>query len=84
MHMKRSISIFRAFLFCTISYFSTYENLSGYSVKRYNTCPICEENTSYHKLKYGRKISYIGHRRFLKHNHLYRRLKKTFNGCYED
>jgi len=54
------------------------------SVKRHHACPICEENTNYHQLKYDRKTSYIGHRRFLKRNHPYRRLKKAFNGCQED
>ena len=74
----------RALLFCTINDFLTYGNLSGYSVKGHRACPICEENTSYHKLKQGRKTCYIGHRRFLKRNHLYHRLKKTFNGYQED
>jgi len=66
-----------ALLFCTINDFPAYGNLSGYSVKGHNACLICEENTSYHQLKYGRKTSYIGYRRFMKHNHPYRRLKKT-------
>ena len=74
----------RALLFYTINDFPTYENLSGYSVKGHRACPICEENTSYHQLKYGRKTCYIGHRKFLKCNHPYRRLKKSFNGCQED
>ena len=74
----------RALLFCTINDFPAYENLSGYSVKGHRACTICEENTSYHQLKYGRKICYIGHRKFLKRNHPYRRLKKAFNGCPED
>jgi len=72
---------FRALLFCTINDFLAYGNLSGYSVKGHHACPICKENTSYHQLKYGRKTCYIGHRRFLKCNHPYRRLKKAFNGC---
>jgi len=71
-------------LFCTISDFLTYGNLSGYSVKGHHAYPTCEENTSYHQLKYERKTCYIGHRKFLKHNHPYRRLKKAFNGCQED
>jgi len=74
----------RALLFCTINDFPAYGNLSGYSVKGHRACPICEKNTSYHQLKYGRKICYIGHRKFLKRNHPYRRLKKGFNGCQED
>ena len=46
--------------------------------------PICEENTSYHQLKHGRKTCYIGHRRFLRRNHPYGQLKKDFNGCQEE
>ena len=69
-----------ALLFCTINDFSTYEKMSGYSVKGHNACPICEENTNYHR----RKTSYIGHRRFFKRNHPYHRLKEAFNGSQED
>jgi len=83
-HMRRSISILHALLFCTINDFPAYGSLSGYSVKEHNTCPICEENTSYHQLKHGRKTTYIGYQRFLKRNHPYRRLKKAFNGSQKD
>ena len=51
----------RAMLFCTINDFSAYGNLSGYSVKGHHACPICEENTSYIQLKYGRKTVYSRH-----------------------
>jgi len=72
----------RPLLFCTINDFPAYGNLSGYNVKGHRACPIYEENTSYHQLKYERKTCYIGHQKFLKRNHPYRRLKKkTFNGC---
>jgi len=71
-------------LFCTINDFPAYENLSGYSVKGHHASPICEENTSYHQLKYGRKTCYIDHRKLFKCNHPYYRLKKAFNGCQED
>jgi len=74
----------RALLFCTINDFQAYGNLIGYSVKGHSACLICEENISPHQLKHRRKTSYIGHRRFLKHNHPYRRLKKVFNGTRED
>jgi len=50
----------RPLLFCTINYFPAYGNLSGYNVKGHSAFPICEENTSYHQLKYGGKTSYIG------------------------
>ena len=73
----------RAMLFCTINDFPAYGNLSGYSVKGHKTCPICEKHTCYHQLKHGRKTVYLGHRRFLKLNHPYRRLRKAFNGYPE-
>jgi len=71
-------------LFYTINDFSAYGNLSDYSVKGHRACLTCDDNTSYHQLKYGRKTCYIGHRKCLKRNHPYRRLKKAFNGCQED
>nr|XP_012567265.1 uncharacterized protein LOC101500949 [Cicer arietinum] len=73
-----------AMLFCTINDFPAYGNLSGYSVKGHKACPICEEDTCYLQLKHGRKTVYVGHRRFLKRNHPYRRLRKTFNGDQEN
>ena len=50
----------RALLFCRINDFPAYGNFSGYSVKGHYACPICEENTSYHQLKHGRKTCNIG------------------------
>ncbi|KAK7395527.1 hypothetical protein VNO78_16086 [Psophocarpus tetragonolobus] len=73
-----------AMLFCTINDFPVYGNLSGYSAKGHYACPICEEGTSHIQLKYGGKTVYTRHRKFLHHFHLYRRLKKAFNGCQED
>ena len=74
----------RALLFCTINDFPAYGNLSGYSTKGHKACPICEEGTCYHQLQHGRKTVYLGHRRFLRKHHPYRRLKKAFNGCSEE
>lgn len=74
----------RAMLFCTINDFPAYGNLSGYSVKGHKGCPICAEDTCHHQLKHGRKTVYLGHRKFLKPNHKYRKLKKAFNGCQEN
>ena len=72
-----------AVLFCTINDFPTYGNLSGYNVKCQKGCPICEAKTTYEQLKHERKIVYLGHHRFLKKYHLYRRLKEAFNGYQE-
>jgi len=73
----------RAMIFCTINDFPAYENLSGYRVKGHHACPICEKDTSYIQLKHEKKTVYTRHRRFLKPYHLYRRMKKAFNGTLE-
>jgi len=73
-----------AMLFCTINNSLTYGNLSGYSTKGHKARLICEEGTWHHQLQHGRKTIYLGHQRFLSTNHLYRKLKKSFNGCQEN
>lgn len=70
----------KAVLLWTINDFPAYGNLSGCRVKGYNACPICGENTCAKRLKHSRKMSFIGHRRFLPENHPYRRQKKAFDG----
>ncbi|CAJ2641052.1 unnamed protein product [Trifolium pratense] len=74
----------RAMLFCTINDFPAYGNLSGYSVKGHNACPICEKKTCYKQLKNGKKTVYLGHRKFLNRYHPYRRLRKAFDGDQEN
>ena len=49
--------------------FRPYGNLSGYSVKGHNACPICEEDIDSQKLKHGRKTIYLRHQRFLRSHH---------------
>ncbi|XP_076946747.1 uncharacterized protein LOC143618403 [Bidens hawaiensis] len=73
----------RAMIFCTISDFPAYGNLSGYSTKGYKACPICENETSLKRLKNWKKIVYMGHRRFLPIHHRYRRKTKEFDGKTE-
>ncbi|KAL0554413.1 hypothetical protein IC582_008334 [Cucumis melo] len=50
----------RTVLLWTINDFPTYGNLSGCSVKGYKACPICEDNTSSIRLKYGNKWHTLG------------------------
>ena len=50
----------RTVLLWTINKFPTYGNLSGCSVKGYKACPICEDNTSSIRLKYGKKGHTLG------------------------
>ncbi|XP_062080508.1 uncharacterized protein LOC133785274 [Humulus lupulus] len=45
----------RATLLWTINDFPAYGNLSGFSVKGYKACPICEEETCSQYLKHSRK-----------------------------
>ncbi|XP_030479124.2 uncharacterized protein LOC115696363 [Cannabis sativa] len=73
----------KAILLWTINDFHAYGNLSGYSVKGYKACPICEEKTCSQYLKHSRKISYMGHRKFLPTDHVFRTWKKAFDGKQE-
>ncbi|XP_024039457.1 uncharacterized protein LOC112098084 [Citrus clementina] len=73
----------RAVLMWTISDFPAYGNLSGCTVKGYYACPICGIDTCACWLPHSRKMSYMGHRRFLPLGHLFRKLKKVFNGKQE-
>ena len=74
----------RAMIFCTINDFPAYENLSGYSVKGKYACPICMEGTCSQWLKHGKKTVYMGHRRFLKSSHRFRKYKVAFDGKREN
>ncbi|KAL0556682.1 hypothetical protein IC582_005197 [Cucumis melo] len=73
----------KAILLWTINDFLAYGNLCGCTVKGYHACPICGEKTSSIYLPKGRKMAYIGHRKFLPRHHPYRKQKKVFNGAQE-
>ncbi|KAL0561366.1 hypothetical protein IC582_001791 [Cucumis melo] len=73
----------RSVLLWTINDFPAYGNLSGCCVKGYKAFPICGDNTNSIRLQHGKKIAYLGHRRFLARDHPYRRQKKSFNGKKE-
>ncbi|XP_021851352.1 uncharacterized protein [Spinacia oleracea] len=74
----------KALLYGTINDFPAYGNLAGYSVKGYEACPICEENTFSPYLNFSHKNVYPGFRKFLPIDHHYRRWKKAFNGETEE
>ncbi|XP_073031237.1 uncharacterized protein [Primulina eburnea] len=50
-----------------------YGNLSGCTTHGYYACPVCKEDTCAKHLKNGKKMSFVGHRRFLPRFHPYRR-----------
>ncbi|GJY21168.1 uncharacterized protein Tco_0393734 [Tanacetum coccineum] len=73
----------RAMIFCTISDFPAYDNLSGYSTKGKKACRVCEDCTHSVWLRHCRKTIYMGHRRSLLRNHPYRKKKELFDGTIE-
>ncbi|XP_042964595.1 uncharacterized protein LOC122298807 [Carya illinoinensis] len=72
--------VLHAALMWTINDFPAYGNLSGWSTKGKLACPSCNEGTDSNWLTYGRKFCYMGHRRFLPPNHMWRLRKHLFNG----
>ncbi|XP_055800323.1 uncharacterized protein LOC129869708 [Solanum dulcamara] len=73
----------RAALMWTISDFPGLDNLSGWNTHTLLACPSCNYDTDSIRLKFGRKNCFMGHRRFLPHDHKYRYNKKSFNGFEE-
>ncbi|XP_022032180.1 uncharacterized protein LOC110933258 [Helianthus annuus] len=81
---KKEYFKLRAMIFCTISDFPAYGNLSGYKTKGKSACPVCEDDTSSMWLNNCKKTVYMGHRRFLPQGHNYRNKKEEFDGTVED
>lgn len=66
-------------LFWKINDFPACDNLAQYNVKGHKTCHICDSNTCFHQVHFGKKTVYVGRQKFLKFNHPYRRLSKALN-----
>ncbi|GJX81202.1 hypothetical protein Tco_0329351 [Tanacetum coccineum] len=60
---KKEMFTLFAMIYCTISDFPAYGNLSGYGMKGEKACPICEKDTHYQWLTNCRKTIIRGHRR---------------------
>ncbi|GAB2275877.1 hypothetical protein Dimus_039158 [Dionaea muscipula] len=73
----------RACLLRTITDFSVYAMLSGWSTKGKLACPCCNHGTCSQYLTHSKKMCYIGARVFLEENHLYRLDRKSFDGKVE-
>ncbi|XP_028080667.1 uncharacterized protein LOC114282220 [Camellia sinensis] len=69
-----------AVLLWTINDFPAYANLSGWSTKGALACPCCNIRTRHRYLKNGRKICYMGHRRWLNASHKFRKDGASFDG----
>ncbi|XP_004488345.1 uncharacterized protein [Cicer arietinum] len=76
--MKQNF-VMRATLMWTINDFPAYGMLSGWSTQGKLACLVCMDGNKAFTLKYGGKNSWFDcHRRFLPHNHAFRRSKKGF------
>ncbi|XP_042962433.1 uncharacterized protein LOC122296696 [Carya illinoinensis] len=76
----KEMFMLHAALLWTINDFPAYGNLSGWSTKGKLACPSCNASTDSNWLKYGRKHCYMGHRRLLPTDHMWRTRKALFNG----
>ena len=77
---NREFKLHAAFLW-SIHDYPGYATMSGRSTRGFFACVHCDEEPCYESLK--NKIGYIGHRRFLRTDHPYRR-SKLFNGKVEE
>ncbi|XP_042957863.1 uncharacterized protein LOC122293371 [Carya illinoinensis] len=77
---RKQVFQLHAALLWTINDFPAYGNLSGWSTKEKLACPTCNGDTNSLWLKYGRKHYFMGHRRFLCPEHIWRKKKANFNG----
>nr|GEV04701.1 ulp1 protease family, C-terminal catalytic domain-containing protein [Tanacetum cinerariifolium] len=59
-YKKERFKLF-AMIFCTISDFLTYGNLSAYGTKGKKACPVCEKDTHSRWLTNYKKTVYMGH-----------------------
>ncbi|GJV53250.1 hypothetical protein Tco_1448991 [Tanacetum coccineum] len=80
---KKETFLLRAALLWTINDFPAYGMLSGWSVKGYNACPTCMNDTSSHYLTHSKKVCYMGHRRFLPMSNRWRKDTLNFDGKIE-
>ncbi|GKB26998.1 reverse transcriptase domain-containing protein [Tanacetum coccineum] len=71
----------RAMVLWTINDFPARSSLSGWSGQGYKAFPTCNEDTPF--VRVLGKTTYVGHRRFLKNPHKWRR-SLEFNGEIED
>ena len=73
----------RAILMWMVSEFPALGLVSGHTVKGYLACPVCGADTYAEYSRYLCKMIYLGGRRFLLANHIFRRCRAAFNGDVE-
>ncbi|GLU11621.1 hypothetical protein SLE2022_283550 [Rubroshorea leprosula] len=75
--------IMRAVVLWTISDLPGLSSLSGYSARGMYACPYCGFDTESLWLVHSRKYCYMGHRRWLEADHIYRQDAQSFDGTCE-
>jgi hypothetical protein len=58
-------------------------SISRHAFKDYKGCNWCMDETGDIWLKHCKKVVYMGHRRFLRADHMYQKIKKVFDGIIE-
>nr|XP_025661422.1 uncharacterized protein LOC112757040 [Arachis hypogaea] len=74
----------QAALMWTISDFPGLGNLSGWNTYDGRACPACNLDAESKRLTHSQKWCFMGHRRFLNHDHKYRKDRYSFDGKLED
>ncbi|GKD86285.1 transposon, En/Spm-like protein, partial [Tanacetum coccineum] len=69
----------KAAVHSTIFDFPGYANLSRWSTKGEYACPVCAFDKSSNWIEHGRKWCYMGHRRWLQHDHCWHKDTKSFD-----
>ncbi|XP_066161956.1 uncharacterized protein [Oryza sativa Japonica Group] len=72
----------KAIIFLTINDYPAMFSVSG-QIKDKTRCVICLNGTYYRYLSSSNKLVYMQHRRFLRTNHKYRKMKTEFDGTEE-
>lgn len=76
--------VLKAILMWCIHDYPAYGLVSGQVTKGYRGCTECGPNVSTRRSTALGKNVYLGHRRFLRRNHPYRRLRRAFDGTEEN
>lgn len=69
----------RAMLLWTVHDFPAFGLIGGHVVKGYAACPVCGGDTYAEHSSCLKKMVFLGHRRFLPMNHVFRRARVAFN-----
>ncbi|GJZ72773.1 ribonuclease H-like domain-containing protein [Tanacetum coccineum] len=73
----------RADVLWTINDYPALGTLCGCPYSGFKGCVVCGKDTNCVRLSPLSKQSYVGHRRYLPYNHLFKKQKKAFNGQQE-